>query len=427
MMLKRIITAIVLVLLCFKITLARVMIDIDSPEFSKIPIAITSFSSNTKTPDSESFSRSLSETLSSFLELTGYFHIIPRKAFLSDPTKNAGIIYEDWRTIGADYITAGRLDIHGKVFKVEMELHDVVKGEKILQKTITIGTMDAVPIAQNLASEILQTLTGDGRIFFTTIAFILRRDGETEIYTIPFHGQGIKRITDLKSLTLSPRWSTDGRYLAFTSYHGGNPEVYVKELKNNSLRKIPLPPGLKLPGSWAPNGKSLLLSVSFEGNQEICNFDLTSGTLTRLTYDPAIDVSPVWSPDGKWIAFVSNRSGSPQIYTMDHHGQNVRRLTYEGDYNTSPAWSPSGNTIAYVGRSGGNFQIFLISTDGETNVQLTDGNPHEHPSWSPDGRYLVCVEKTPNGPVIAIISRNGSFYRRITAGESPSWSPFITH
>lgn len=426
-MTKRIFAAIMFILLCYKLTSGRVMIDINSPGFSKFPIAITSSMISTHTPEKGDFSRALTDTLSHFLELTGYFHIIPHRAHLSDPSKAPAINYGDWSAIGADYLAVCRLETDGKVSKVEMDLHDVVKGETILKKTITSGTKDVIHIAQNLASEILRTITGDGRIFYTEIAYVRRNGGETEIYTTPFHGKGTFRITDIKSLTLAPRWSPDGRHIAFTSYLNGHPEIYILELKTASLRKIPLPPGLKLPGSWSPDGKNLLLSMSFEGNQEICILDISTWRLTRLTFDPAIDVSPVWSADGRWIAFVSNRSGSPQIYIMDKHGQNIRRLTYEGDYNTSPAWSPNENIIAYVGRKGGKFQIFLINTDGENNLQLTDGNDHEHPSWAPDGRYLACVEKTPGSPVIAIISRNGSFYRKLTSGENPSWSPFLIH
>ncbi len=412
----------------------KVYIDIDSPSFRQFPIAVADFKPLRPVPDHENLSRLFTDTLSSDLALTGYFQLLNPKAFLEDP-KQAGITaqgtrFEDWTVIGAEYLVKGGFQTDGRELVAEFRLFDVVRGELVVGKRYAGKSGDHNRMVMQFLNEILLALTGEAGLFDTRIAFVRKNAAAAEIYTINFDGSDSRRITNFNTLTLSPRWSPDGRHLAFTSYKEGNPDIYLQDLQSGATRKIVFYPGLNLPGSWSRDSKNLLVTLSRDGNQEIYDMNVENGLLRRLTRDFSIDVSPVRSPDERRIAFVSNRSGSPQIFMMDDDGANVRRLTYLGNYNTSPAWSPKGKKIAYEGSVNGRFQIFVIDAEGGEPQQLTfDQGDHESPSWSPDGRYLAYSVRGYGRNRIEIMNVGGQgarvLYQDNDVSQSPFWSPHL--
>jgi TolB protein len=410
----------------------KVYIDIDSPSFQKFPIAIADFKPFRPVADPGDLPVWFSDTLSRSLTITGYFNVLDRRAFLEDPKQSGitaeGIRFEDWTVIGAEYLVKGGFQSDGRELVTEFRLFDVVRGELVVGKRYTGRPEDRNRMVMQFVNEILLFLTGEAGLFDTRIAFVRKGDAPADIHTINFDGSDLRRITNYNALTLAPRWSPDGRFLAFTSYRDGNPDIYLRDLESGSTRKIAFYPGLNLPGSWSRDGARLLVTLSRDGNQEIYDMNVGSLLLQRLTRDFGIDVSPVRSPDERRIAFVSNRSGSPQIYIMDADGGNVRRLTDHGNYNTSPAWSPKGKRIAYEGSVNGRFQIFTIDAEGGDPQQLTfDGGDHESPSWSPDGRYLVYSVRVGARSRIEIMNAGGQNVRVLYQGndvsQSPVWSP----
>ena len=55
---------------------------------------------------------------------------------------------------------------------------------------------------------------------------------------------------------------------------------------------------------WSPDGRTIAFVSERDGNQEIYSMRADGRTPTNLTRSPAPDDSPVWSPDGERIAFV---------------------------------------------------------------------------------------------------------------------------
>jgi TolB protein len=432
--LKHRVIPILVLLLLFSSGRAYGKVYIDSPSFQKFPIAIADFKPLKPTTDKGDLPTWFSDTLSRDLTMTGYFNVLDRRAFLEDPNK-AGITaegtrFEEWTVIGAEYLVKGGFQTDGRELVTEFRLFDVVRGELVVGKRYVGKPEERNRMVLQFVNEVLLALTGEAGLFDTRIAFVRKGDSPADIYTINFDGSDLRRITNDNALTLSPRWSPDGRFLAFTSFRDGNPDIYLRDLTSGSTRKVVFYPGLNLPGSWSRDGTRLLVSVSRDGNQEIYDMNVSTSLLQRLTRDSSIDVSPVRSPDERQIAFVSNRNGSPQIYIMDADGGNVRRLTQEGNYNTSPAWSPKGKKIAYEGSVNGRFQIFVIDSDGGNLKQLTfDGMDHESPSWSPDGRYLVYAVRGYGRSRIEIMNVGGQIVRVLYEGmdrcQTPFWSPHL--
>jgi TolB protein len=411
----------------------KVYIDIDSPAFQRFPVAVVDFEDLGYDTAKDNLSTGFSDTLSRYLDMTGYIRMIPRGAFLEDQKKfpygGGKVSFPDWTVIGAEYLVKGGFSRKGPNLNAEIRLYDAVRGERILEKRYAGRLEEQKELVRRMARDIIQNLTGDGSVFDTKIAFVVKRGRSSDIYTINFDGSGLTRVTNFGLVTLSPRWSPDGGTIGFTSYKDGNPDLYLRRLKDYSTRKMSEFRGLNLLGGWSPDGQKLLMTLSKDGNEEIYQLDLASGRLKRLTHEFSIDVSPVWSPDGRRIAFVSNRSGSPQIFVMDSDGARVRRLTFEGNYNTSPAWSPNQNRIAYEGSKNGHFRIFTISEDGGSLMQIgpAETGDNESPSWSPDGRYVAFSQRGRGAGKIAVMNANGTNIRVLYENPygciSPAWSP----
>lgn len=410
----------------------KVYLNIDAPTFQQIPIAITDFKELKNSQGSHDLAGWFSESLASCLKMTGFFNMLDKKAFLGDPDEEGitaeSIRFTKWVTIGAEYLLKGEYLYDGASLVTEFCLFDTIKGKLIVGMKYEGKIEGRKDMVFKFAGEIIYALTGERGIFDTKIAFVLKNGRTSDICTVNFDGSKLTYMTNYASITLLPRWSSDGQTIVFTSYKDGNPDTYMKNIASETVRKIAGYKGLNLPGSWSPDGRKLLLTLSKDGNEEIYVMDVGNGDLKRLTNNFAIDVSPVWSPDGQKIAFVSNRSGSPQIYVMNADGGNVKRLTYGGEYNTSPSWSPAGDVIAYEGRVNGSFQIFSIDASGENLRQLTSGmGMSESPCWSPDGRCLVYSLTSGSKSKICVMDAFGRNVRVLFEDKaicmSPSWSP----
>jgi TolB protein len=411
----------------------KVYLDIDSPTFQQFSVAVPDFTGPAGNKErQDNLSAQLSDTLADYLKMTGFFNVINKKAYLDNPVKSDAapeiIRFADWTAIGTEYLVKGSFQYAGKELSIQCGLYDVVKGELVIGNKYVGKDEDRKKMMRKFARDVLFSLTGEGGVFTTRIAFVMKKGKAAEIDSVGFDGDDLIKETGNNIIFMAPRWSPDGKYLSYTSYEEGTPDFYVKNLQTADVKKIADFPGINLSGGWSPDGKKVLLTLSKDGNEEIYALDIEYGLIQRLTNNFDIDVSPAWSPEGGRIAFVSNRGGSPQIYIMDANGSNVKRLTFEGDYNTSPTWSPKGDKIAYEGMIQGRFQIFVIGSDGSSPQRLTfDAADSKSPTWSPDGRYIAFSSNKNGKKKIYIMNANGSNPRVLYEGNGdcsgPSWSP----
>ncbi len=380
---------------------------------------------------------SITEELSSILKFTGYFRLISPEAFLEDP-KEVGITqqrltFRNWTVTGAELLVTGSVIEDNGGLVIEFHLFDTFREEELVGKKY-IGKKTSIKrIVKRFGTEIVKKFTGKQGLFHSKIAFVSNGLGNKEIYICDFDGATPRRITTTKTITLSPAWSSNGKYLAYTSYQEGKPDIYVRNLKNAQTMILSARKGTNITPAWLPGKDLIAASLSFEGDQGIYLLTRTGKLRKRLTGKWSkwgIDVSPSFSPDGTKMVFVSKRSGSPQLYIQDLNTRRIRRLTYEGTYNTSPSWSPAGDKIAYSGAVEGRFHIFVIGADGRNPVQLTkNSGDNESPSWAPDGSLIVYSSTQEGASRIYIMNAFGNDQRRLlfVSGEqtSPTWSANI--
>jgi TolB protein len=405
-------------------------IDISNPFLRKIPLAVPLFKNVTGTAEEEKLSRSSADLLSSSLEFTGYFKLLDRGAFLFDSTKDGvltpEINFANWTVIGAELLITGLFEVSNGSISTELRLFDTFKNKRILGKKYAGRLADQRKIIHRFCSEVIQYLTGHKGVFASKIAFVSTGSGNKEIYSCEFDGYNPQQLTRNHSISLFPAWSSNGRYLAYTSYKDGKPDLFIKNLAE--MQEVSVAQnGVNITPAWAPDKFELAATLSFSGDQEIYLLTGTGKIIKRLTRMRGSDISPTWSPDGKKMAFVSNRSGNPQIYIKDLVSGKARRLTYQGNYNTQPSWSPRGDRIAYSSMVDGRHNVFVIDVEGLEPLQLThEAGDNEAPSWSPDGSMIV-FSSNREGPFrLYVMTAFGTDQRRLLAmrGEqtNPKWS-----
>ena len=178
---------------------ARIYVDIDSPTFKSIPIAICDFNdktpSNTKPVD---YGITIPEGVKKDLTLTGVFNILNKKSFLEDKdsftaTTAEKIRFPDWAAIGADYLLRGNVIHNEKEIIAEGYLFDVTRGELIFSKKYRAEINKLKEISRAIASDIMFALLSDEGDFKTKIAFVSKKGLKSDIYTINYDGSELKR------------------------------------------------------------------------------------------------------------------------------------------------------------------------------------------------------------------------------------------
>ena len=198
------------------------------------------------------------------------------------------------------------------------------------------------------------------------ITFLSDRDGKRNIYVMNDDGSNVRRITDTPFNVRGPKWSPDGRQIAFMM------DLHTRE-----------------PNKWQQYD---VFVMNADGTRQ-----------QNLTEHPKQDGSPSWSPDGKYLVFVSGRAGHAtlEIFVMEIATRKVRQLTDLG-FASSPNWSPDGKEIAYeFVRAGEGRHIYIMDADGQNNHPLLR-QPRRgafggtilsfDPRWSPDGQHILYQE-----------------------------------
>jgi len=212
-------------------------INISNPFIKKTPIAVTefkTFNGHTEEVKDGNTSRII---LTDALNFTGYLKTMNPVAFLSNPAQSGiqlgQINFRDWTGIGAELlITGGVTETNGKV-KLRLRLFDTFNTRLLVGKVYTGPRSQIRKMIHLFCSEISYKLTGKRGVFNSKIAFVSTVDGHKEIFTCDFDGENIRQITTHKSITLSPSWSYNAKWLAYVSYARGKPEIFIKHLKEN--------------------------------------------------------------------------------------------------------------------------------------------------------------------------------------------------
>lgn len=369
--------------------------------------------------------------LSSDLKFTTIFDVMDGGILPFDPTTirpdQERVALPGLAALKVQHLAVGYVSSRGREAVLEGRLFDAATGNMVFGKRYVGDSKFYRLIVHRFADDILFNLTGEKGVAQTRLAYVsaVSRTAK-EIFVMDYDGANPSPLTGNQSINLSPRWSPDGRMIAYTSYRNGNPDLFVLNFDSGRRDVLSAQPGLNATPAWSPDGQWLAFAMSAGGGTNLYLLPKSGGTPKALTTGPAISVSPSFSPNGRQIAFNSDRGGTPQIYAIDVDGSNLRRLTFQGSYNASPRWSPRGEKIVFMCQVAG-YQICLINPDGSGLQQLTTAGRNEEPTWSPDGRHLAFTSTRTGQREVFVMHADGSEQKRLTNNGRenylPDWSP----
>jgi TolB protein len=173
------------------------------------------------------------------------------------------------------------------------------------------------------------------------LALVATEGGASEIFTAERSGRSLRRLTNNRSIDVSPSWSPDGRRIAFVSDRSGSPQVYVMNSNGSDARRITFNGSYNTSPAWSPDGRWIAYEARVgRGQFDIWLIDPDEGTNLPLVTHPRSDEGPSWSPDGRMLVFSSARRGSYDLYRVDVSGKNLRRITRGAGDDKSPSWGP---------------------------------------------------------------------------------------
>ena len=150
-------------------------------------------------------------------------------------------------------------------------------------------------------------LSADG----TEIAFSWNKSGNFEIYSAPIERERIYQLTDAKERSVSPRWSPDGKQLAFLRDTGGNErlDIWLVDRDGETERNLTSEPNVTHRDiEWSPDGARIAYVANAGGKGFAVHvIDVATGRKRSLTDGKFDDAQPRWSPDGKRLLFWSRR------------------------------------------------------------------------------------------------------------------------
>lgn len=311
-------------------------------------------------------------------------------------------------------------------------------------------------------------------VAYTVQSMDLKKDkSDADVWMSPLAGGEAVRLTTSKKSDNTPRWSPDGKYLAFLSDRDGDDtEVYLLDRRGGEAWQLTEYKASVSDLAWSPDGKRLALIVADvdpdapkedekddektekpividrrqfkrdgegylrEIREHLYVFDVATKKTVKVTSGKYDDSEPVWSPDGTRIAFTSNRTEDPDanqnsdIFVVEaKEGAAPRAVTTSPGTDASPAWSPDGKEIVYV--AGGPVFDMWYGIASAAIVPAAGGAPRDltrsldrnigSPRFSPDGQQIYFLLEDGGNQHLARVSAktgsSGASVDRVVAGE----------
>ncbi len=295
----------------------------------------------------------------------------------------------------------------------------------------------------------------------------------------------LRRLTQSDDGASEPRWSPDGRWLAFLSARGPSADA-ARDARYPQVWLLPLDPGESFPLTrapegvrhfrWAPDGKSVYFSArepwapaatalreqarrrkqdtstqdSDRRRIEFWRAGLENRRSERVfAGDPGLGAFEP-SPDGHWIAFLANGTGDPddgsktELWLLHLATSNVRRMTRREGEERALVWSPDSTRIAFLARRVPEIrqsqeEVFVLSVPAAAAPAPAAATPQEPQRLTRDFSGAIDRLHWPRGEALyfAAAVRTGNRLFRLVFSEglakpaspetlfisSPDWSP----
>jgi Tol biopolymer transport system component len=246
-----------------------------------------------------------------------------------------------------------------------------------------------------------------------TVAIKSRATADEGIFVMSTDGGGERKVISVERAGAhrSPRWSHDGKRLAFDVIVERRVRMsYVVNLDGTELKEV----GELESPDWSPNDK--LLALDSDELDAIFVQNVDGSERTRL----CDGTWPRWSPDGKRIAFCDGTS--LKVFDLE---QRTESRICAGKFAQRPAsfdWSRDGKRVALFTRTVGNGprELYILNADGSSNDlkprYRQPGMVGGHVTWSPGDKQLIFTVDS----IIHVLDVEGTGDPRLVPNQSDS-------
>jgi TolB protein len=430
---KRLLTLFLLLLPFSTLQAQGLDIGLVSGNEGSLPVAVVPmpYQGSSGTPDTD-----VAEVIRNDLNRSGQFRSLAVASMVDKPTRGSEIQFPTWRLLKQDFIVVGRvLDAADGGYRVEYELYDVAKQQRLLGLAVGGRAKGMRDVAHQIADQIYEKVLGVRGAFWTRVAYVtasgLGQGTQYALMVADSDGFNPQTVVKSREPLLSPSWSPDGKKLAYVSFERGNSTIYTQEISTGARELLASFKGINGAPVFSPDGRRLAMTLSKSGNPEIYVMDLGSKALTQVTRHYGIDTEAAWMPDGRTLLFTSDRAGKPQVYSAPATGGEPTRISFQGESNARATVSFDGKKIAMAQGAGNVYRIAVLdrSFGGSGRWQtLSPGSLDESPSFAPNASMLLYATKEGRRGVLYAVSADGRVRLRLVTADAdvrePAWSPF---
>ncbi|PYI93836.1 MAG: hypothetical protein DMF03_00190 [Verrucomicrobia bacterium] len=193
---------------------------------------------------------------------------------------------------------------------------------------------------------------------------------QQDIFIIRTDGTSMRQLTDDAFKDREPRWSPDGKRIAFTSDRSGSSEIWAINRDGSGLQQLTQMAGAHHP-VWSPDGTQMIYSVHtpknaayiFRVGQAWADQNLVA--LAELSDTSQIFESWSWSPDGKRLAGLRHLADGSHagIGVYDLESRKYNWLTEFGEW---PIWLNDGRRILFADHG----KIFIVDSESKKNHKV---------------------------------------------------------
>ncbi|MBN1826905.1 MAG: PD40 domain-containing protein [Candidatus Eisenbacteria bacterium] len=248
----------------------------------------------------------------------------------------------------------------------------------------------AAPFAEARSGYLMDPDIHGDRLVFTA---------EGDLWTCTSYGEQVRRITTHVGSEVFPRFSPDGKWIAFTGSYDGNTDVFVIPADGGEPRRLTWSPFIDLVVDWSPDGKS----VFFISNRNTLMRTAALWSVPVAGGDPQevpigyvhdFSVDPL---TGRY-AFTRLRGGgtwkryrggtAPEIWVGDPERSDYRNVTGFDGIDHNPMWH--GGRIWFLRDQGGTMNIWSMRPDGSELKRHTDYGKWDirHAAMGPEGKIV---------------------------------------
>jgi dipeptidyl aminopeptidase/acylaminoacyl peptidase len=268
-------------------------------------------------------------------------------------------------------------------------------------------------------------LSPDGKyvVYALTVPDLKQSTSNTDLWLVATAGGEPIRLTTSAASDDQPRWSPDGKWIAFVSAREGKPQLFkISPFGGEAVKLTDSKSGVG-GFAWSPDGKriayvaprdptpdeekkqkekddALVVDQKFTP-MHLWIFDVAASKATEVVKADYQIADPQWSPNGREIAFMSAPTPKADdgrysdILIADAETGQTRKLVDNPGPDASPRWSPDGSLIAFETKPAKNAGVLqsklavVSPTGGPPRVLAPSFLYASGPvQWSPDGKTL---------------------------------------